>query len=111
MAALRRRGIKGEWGDAAHLVGGDGDVGGGVGDACQDEAVADLVVIQEGLVALVNTAGLDLAGAAGAGAGAAAVGKVDAGLLSGVQDVGVTCAILPFRLRCEQPHSPGRDCR
>jgi len=48
-------------------VGGDGAVAGGVGHAGQHEAVAHLGVVQEGLVALVNGAGLDLAGAAGAG--------------------------------------------
>ncbi len=63
------------------LVGGDGAVGGGVGDAGQNEAVAHLSVIQEGLVGLVDGAGGDLAGAAGAGSGAARVGQVKAGLL------------------------------
>ena len=42
---------------------GDGHVGGGVGDACEHEAVALLGVVQEGLVGLVNSAGLNLAGA------------------------------------------------
>ena len=49
------------------LVGDDGDVAGGVGHAGQHKAVVHLGVVQEGLVALVNGTGLDLAGAAGAG--------------------------------------------
>ena len=36
----------------------DGAVGGGVGDAGEDEAVAHLVVIEEGLVGLVDGTGL-----------------------------------------------------
>ena len=35
-------------------VGLDGAVGGGVGDAGEDEAVAHLVVVKEGLVGLVD---------------------------------------------------------
>ena len=46
--------------------------------AHQHKALAHLVVVQEGLVALVDGAGVNLAGAAGAGARAAAVGQVDA---------------------------------
>jgi hypothetical protein len=38
----------------AHHVGLDGAVGGGVGDAGEHEAVAHLVVVQEGLVGLVD---------------------------------------------------------
>ena len=41
-----------------HHVGLDGAVGGGVGDAGEDEAVAHLVVIEEGLVGLVDGTGL-----------------------------------------------------
>ena len=44
------------WG--THHVGLDGAVGGGVGDAGEDEAVAHLVVIEEGLVGLVDGTGL-----------------------------------------------------
>ena len=62
-------------------MGGDGAVGGGVGDAGQDEAVALLGVIEERLVGLVNGSLLDLAGAAGAGTSAARVGQIEAGLL------------------------------
>lgn len=46
--------------------------------AHQHKALAHLVVVQEGLVRLVNGAGLHLAGAAGAGARAARVGQVNA---------------------------------
>lgn len=49
------------------LVGGNGAVAGGVGHAGQHKAVAHLSIVQEALVALVNGAGLNLAGAAGAG--------------------------------------------
>lgn len=45
------------------LVGGDGHVGGGVGDACEHEAVVLLGFVKERLVGLVNSAGLHLAGA------------------------------------------------
>ena len=60
------------------LVGGDGDVRGGVGHARQHKAVGDLAVVQEALVALVNGARLHLAGAAGACTRAARVGQVQA---------------------------------
>lgn len=60
------------------LVGGDGHIGGGVGHAGQDEALAHLVVIKERLVGLVNTASVNLAGARRAGTSAARVGQVNA---------------------------------
>lgn len=59
-------------------MGGDGDIRGRVGNASQDEALADLIVIQEGLVALVDTTGLNLTGARRAGTSAARVGEVNA---------------------------------
>ena len=62
------------------LVGLDGAVRGGVGHAGQHEAVAHLGIVQEGLVRLVDGAGSDLAGAAGAGTRAARVGQFEAGL-------------------------------
>jgi hypothetical protein len=68
-------------------VGLDGAVRGGVGDAGEDEAGLDLVVVEEALVRLVDGAGGELASAGGAGAGAAGVGQVDALLFSGVEDV------------------------
>jgi len=74
------------------LVGLDRAVGRRVGDAGEDKALASLVVVKEGLVALVDGAGEDDARAGGAGARPAGVGQVDAGLLGGVQDVDVVCA-------------------
>ena len=50
------------------LVRRDRAVARGVGDAREHEAVAHLRVVEERLVALVDGAGLDLAGAARAGA-------------------------------------------
>lgn len=62
-------------------VGLDGAVGGGVGDAGEGEAGAHLVVVEEGLVGLVDGTRGDLARAGRARARAARVGEVDAGLL------------------------------
>eukprot|EP00414_Alexandrium_minutum_P009453 CAMPEP_0113833288 /NCGR_PEP_ID=MMETSP0328-20130328/7825_1 /TAXON_ID=39455 /ORGANISM="Alexandrium minutum" /LENGTH=61 /DNA_ID=CAMNT_0000801543 /DNA_START=106 /DNA_END=288 /DNA_ORIENTATION=- /assembly_acc=CAM_ASM_000350 len=56
----------------------DGHIGGRVGDASEAEAIAHLIVVQEGLVRLVDGAGEDLARAAGAGARAAGVGQLQA---------------------------------
>jgi hypothetical protein len=58
-------------------VGGDGAVGGGVSDAGEDEALAHLVVIEERLVGLVNTTGINLTGARRASSGAARVREVN----------------------------------
>ena len=74
-----------------YLVGGDRHVALGVCHAGQHKPVASLVVIQEGLVALVNLSAVNLSSAAGAGSSAAAVGQVKSGLLCCVQDVGVLC--------------------
>ena len=60
----------------------------------QAEALAGLVVVQEGLIALVNLALQDLASTAGARARAAGVGQLQALLLSLVQDVYVLRAFL-----------------
>eukprot|EP00418_Pyrodinium_bahamense_P086501 CAMPEP_0179061438 /NCGR_PEP_ID=MMETSP0796-20121207/26397_1 /TAXON_ID=73915 /ORGANISM="Pyrodinium bahamense, Strain pbaha01" /LENGTH=54 /DNA_ID=CAMNT_0020758283 /DNA_START=130 /DNA_END=290 /DNA_ORIENTATION=- len=43
----------------------DGDVGGGVRDARKAIAIAHLIVVEEGLVGLVDRPREDLAGAAG----------------------------------------------
>jgi hypothetical protein len=59
------------------LVGGDGAVGGGVGDAGEDEALAHLVVIKERLVRLVNATGINLTGARRASSSAARVREVN----------------------------------
>ena len=69
-------------------VGLDGAVGGGVGDAGEGEAGAHLVVVEEGLVGLVDGTRGDLARAGRARARAARVGEVDAGLLLGSGDSG-----------------------
>merc|ERR1719263_195250 len=74
-------------------VGLDGHIRGGVGHAGEAEAIAGLVLIEEGLVGLVDGAIDDLARAAGAGAGAAGVGQLDALLLSLVQDVDILGAL------------------
>ena len=70
--------------------------------AHQHKALAHLVVVQEGLVALVDRAADHLARAAGAGAGTAAVGQVDARLLGGVQQVGVRADLDDLRGRDER---------
>ena len=59
------------------LAGGDGAVGGWVGDAGKNESVGHLVVIQERLVGLVNGSGLDLSGARRASSSTARVWKVN----------------------------------
>ncbi|CAL9093726.1 unnamed protein product [Musa textilis] len=74
------------------LVGLDDDVGGGVGDAGEHEAGADLVVVEEAAVGLVHRTLHHLAGAGGAGAGMARVGQIDLRLLRCVQDVHVVGA-------------------
>lgn len=56
-------------------------------------AVSHLVLVEEGLLGLVDLARDDLAGAGGARAGAARVGEVDAGLLGGVDDEDVVGAL------------------
>ena len=56
-------------------------------------SVTHLVLVEEGLLGLVDLALEDLAGAGGARAGAARVGKVDAGLLGGVDDEDVVGAL------------------
>lgn len=58
-------------------MGRDGAIGGWVGDAGEDESVGHLVVIQEGLVRLVNGSSLDLSGAGRASSGTARVWKID----------------------------------
>merc|ERR1719188_822744 len=74
-------------------VGLDGHVRGGVGDASQAEAIAHLVVVQEGLVRLVDGAGQHLARAARAGARPARVRQLDSLLFRLVQDVHVLGAL------------------
>ena len=56
-------------------------------------AVSHLVLVEEGLLGLVDLSRDDLAGAGGARAGAARVGEVEAGLLGGVDDEDVVGAL------------------
>ena len=74
------------------LVGLNGAVGGGVGDARKRKALAHLVLVEEGAVRLVDGAGGDDARAGRAGAGAARIRKVNAVLLSLVEDVDIVGA-------------------
>ena len=53
----------------------DGAVGGGVGDAGEDEAVAHLVGIEEGLVGLVDGTGLLSVGEIAGWVGEVSVGR------------------------------------
>lgn len=72
----------------------------GVSNACQDEASIHLVVAKEGLVRLVNFAGLNLSSARRASSSTARVGQVNASLLSGVKDVSIFSALnLLFSIR------------
>ena len=82
----------------------DRAVGRRVRHARQHEALADLVVVEEGLVRLVDAARDDLARARRARARAARVGEVDAGLLCGVEDVRV---VFRFCLRREGEEGGG----
>lgn len=65
---------------------GDGAVTLGVGDAGEDESGSHLVVVEEGLLGLVNLSGEDLSSAGGAGTGTARVGELDSGLFGGIND-------------------------
>lgn len=62
-------------------MGGNGAVGGGIGHASEDESVALLGIIKEGLIGLVDLSADDLSSAARAGSSAARVRKVKASLL------------------------------
>ena len=72
----------------------DRAVAGGVRHARQHEALGDLVVVEEGLVGLVDATRDDLAGARRASSGTARVREVDAGLFCGVEDVGVVLSFV-----------------
>ena len=78
------------------LVRDDRAVRGRVHDAREHEAGAHLVVVEEGLVGLVDGSGRHLSGARGARSRAARVGQVDALLLSLVQNVNVARALNLF---------------
>lgn len=74
-------------------MGDNGAVRRGVGDAGEDEASLELVVVKEALLRVVHLAGGDLAGAGRARARAARVGEVHARLLRHVKDVLVLGAL------------------
>merc|ERR1719325_61291 len=67
----------------------DGHVGRGVRDARQAETLVHLIVVEEGLIRLVDGTLEDLAGTAGARASATRVGELDLLFLGLVQDVHV----------------------
>ena len=71
-------------------------VGSGVGDACEDKAVFNLIIVEEGAVALVDRTGYDLTRTGGAGAGPARVRHVNASLLSNIENVCIICALNRF---------------
>jgi len=58
------------------LVGEDGAIGGGVSHAGQHVASADLIVIQEGLIRLINGARRDFTSTGRASPGATGVGRI-----------------------------------
>ena len=66
-------------------MGGDGAVRGGIGDTGEDESIALLGIIKEGLIGLVDLSADDLSSAAGAGSGTARVRKVEASLLRNIE--------------------------
>ena len=65
----------------------DGAIGFGVGHAGQHKTGFDLVVIQEALVRLIDSASGKFAGASGAGPSSAGIWKINALLFSRVEDV------------------------
>jgi hypothetical protein len=69
------------------LVGGDGAVRGGVSHTGEYKPSRDLVIIQEGLVRLVNGARFNFASTGGTSTRAAGVGQIDALLFSSIQNV------------------------
>ena len=79
-------------------VGLDGHIRSRIGHASQAIPLTGLVIIQEGLIALVDAALQDLSGTAGAGTGTAGVRQLQALLLSLIQDVHVFGASAVFVL-------------
>ena len=68
------------------------DIGGRVGDARENEALAHLVVVEEGLVRIIYSSLNNLASTGAASTCFARVGKVDTGLLSGIENVDIISA-------------------
>jgi len=71
------------------LMGQDGAVRSGIGNAGQNITCFDLIIIQEGLVRLVYRPLFHLASAGGASPSAAGIGQVDALLFSSIQNINV----------------------
>ena len=65
----------------------DGAIRGGVSHAGQNETSFNLVVVQEALVGLINSACSDFACASGTSACTAGIGKIDTLLFSSIEDV------------------------
>lgn len=70
----------------------DRDIGGRVGDARKNEALAHLVVVEEGLVRIIDSSLNNLSSAGAASTSFARVRKVDAGLLGGIENVDIISA-------------------
>jgi len=75
------------------LVGLDLAVGLGVGDAGENESVTHLIIVEEGLIRLVDLSVDNLASAGAAGSSSAGVWKVETGLLGGIEHVGILVAL------------------
>eukprot|EP00959_Pyramimonas_sp_CCMP1952_P395544 8288040-Pyramimonas_sp.AAC.1 len=73
----------------------DSYIRGGIGHAREAEALPRLVLVQEGLVRLVDLARQHLAGAAGARARAAGVRQLETLLLGLVEDIHVLGLWMP----------------
>jgi len=87
------------------LVGLDGNVRSWVGNAGEDEAICQLVIVEERLVRVVDSAVLDQAGAGTASSSFARVWKVNASLLSGVEDVDIVITLyLLLTIWCDKGH-------
>lgn len=92
------------------LVSDDGAVGGGVGDTGKDEAVVNLVIVEEALVGLVDLAVLEVPGAGGAGAGAARVWDVNALFLDAQSRASLTLKSTSRSKRAERASKAGKAC-
>ena len=94
-------------------VGLNAAVAGGIADAEQGKSLADLIVVQEALVGLVNRTTQDLAGTGGAGSSSAGVGQIHTGFFGGVEDVHVIGALkggTTFDADLVGGHSEKTDC-
>jgi hypothetical protein len=73
-------------------TGGDGAIAGGVTHAKQGKTGSDLIIIQEALIRLVDTAANNLARTGATSPGPTGVGEINALLFSSIEDVGVRSA-------------------